>query len=307
MRTFRLMSVRIRLARCSRAAMWCALSLCAMPLNAHAQQSPSVPVLRAVPLIGLLFTTPPIAKAPVAKVPVLSDLPIIGRLYRVEPKTPAQPKVAGSQDSSGQIVSLEAKSATLGQVIELLMDQAHLSYTLDPTLEKIPVGSLKLRKVPFEIALRTLLKSAAGRATYTFEDGIYRILPHENLDVEHHNSVVPNPAIPVVPAGDDAKAGVEVSDTPFLDAGKKVNLELDNVPLSLALKLLFAQAKINHTIVVDPTLLNGHITAHLKNLDARSALEQLLKSAGTGFTYRVDNGVYQIVARPKDNPEGAKP
>ena len=318
MRTFPKMPVR--LARCSRAALWCALSLCAMPLNAHAQQSPSVPVLRDIPLMSRLFTTPPVAKAP-----VLGDLPIIGRLYRVEPKTPAQPKVMGRQEavsppvpaqasgSTQALVSIEAKSATLGQVIELLMDQAHLSYTLDPNLEKLSIGSLKLRKVPFEIALRTLLKSAAGRATYTVEDGIYRILPQENLDAERQNTGVNPPVTPVAPTGPGGfgpfgspggfsspaaparKAAVEVLPSSQAGAEARVNLDMENTDLYDALKLIFTKAKLNY--MLDPSLRSLSITAHIKGLAIHSALELLLKSVDSPvpLTYSVENGVYKIV------------
>ena len=116
MRMFQKTSARIRLARCFQAGALCALSLCALPQYAHAQQANSVPVL--------------------------SRLPIVGKLYRVEPKTPAQPKMVGGQDAGSLLVSLEARSATLDEVLATLMDQAHLSYTLNPTLEKVHVGSL---------------------------------------------------------------------------------------------------------------------------------------------------------------------
>ena len=314
MRTFQKMPVRVRHARCSRAALWCALSLCAIPLNVRAQQSPSVPALRDAPLTGRLFTTPPIARAP-----VLSDLPIIGRTYRMEPKTPAQPKIAGGQDAGSQpvpvevsgsrlpLVSIEVKSATLGQAIELLMDQAHLNYTLDPNLEKIPVGSLKLRKMPFDTVLRAILKCSANRATYTLQEDIYRILSPTVLEMERATPDAYNPDVPPPLAEPGAQSVIGASNTPFVDTRKPVNLELDKVPLGDALKMLFAQAKLNHTLVVDSTLLNYRITASLKNMDADFALRQLLRSAGNGLTYRIENGVYQIISKPKDNAEGVKP
>lgn len=297
MRAFRRMSTRISLAHCSRAAVLCALSLCAMPHNAYAQQTQSIPVLGDLPLIGRLYTTPPVAKAP-----VLSDLPRIRRLYRVEWKTPAQPKVAGAQDSSGQIVSIEARSATLGQVIELLMDQAHLSYTLDAGLEKVPVGSLKLRKVPFDIALRTILKSASGRATYIREDGIYRILPQEILDVERQTPGMPQPS--GEPVG---KATVEILNPALPGEDVKINLDVNNTNLYEALNLIFMKNKINYTL--EPALRNFPITAHLNAVTLRDALELLLKSVNSPvpLTYRVENGVYKIVAKTQDNTEGAKP
>ncbi len=63
MRTFRSMSVRVPLAHYSRAALLCAVGLCALPQYAHAQQSNSVPVLGDLPVIGRLYQTPPVARS----------------------------------------------------------------------------------------------------------------------------------------------------------------------------------------------------------------------------------------------------
>lgn len=307
MRTSRSVSIRVPLAHYSRAALLCAVSLCALPQYAHAQQTNSVPVLGDLPVIGRLYQTPP-----TAKVPVLGDLPIMGRLftnkvYRVQPAAPAQAKKPGKQ-AELPLVTVEARNATLGSVIAQLMDQVDISYTLSYHLEKAPVGNLKLLKVPFDVALRAILKNTNGGATFTREDGIIRILSPSMLDAERQVPGAPipvptpaektaTPALPatVTPTEPVATANVEAPDNSLPGADAKFFLDINDGSLYGALKLLFAQAKLNYTL--SPALRNYHVTARIRSQGFRTTLEALLKASDHPLTYRVENGMYHIVPK----------
>ena len=166
------------------------------------------------------------------------------------------------------------------------------------------------------------MKSTAGRATYTFEDGIYRILPPGDLDAERKDAGANPPAAPggsglfgapgafappEAPKAPARKATIEILAPAQPGADVSMNLDVEGGDLYEALKLIFVKAKLNYTL--DPSLRSLPITAHFTNAPLRVALELLLKSVDSAvpLTYRVENGVYKIVEKTKDNAEGVKP
>ncbi len=205
------------------------------------------------------------------------------------------------------LVTVEARNATLGTVISQLMDQVDISYTLSYHLEKAPVGNLRLLKVPFDVALRAILKNTADRVTFTREDGIIRILSPALLDAEQQpplpvtpaapaeKTATPDVPVPVEPTKPVATANVEAPDNSLPGADAKFFVDINDGSLYGALKLLFAQAKLNY--MLSPALRDYHVTARIRSQGFRTTLEALLKASDHPLTYRVENGMYHIVPK----------
>ncbi len=84
-------------------------------------------------------------------------------------------------------------------------------------------------------------------------------------------------------------------------ASKRVSLEFDNQTLVEALKLLFKSVGANY--VLEPTVMRGasnvRITLSIADQPFIQALESVLAAGsarGTGLTYRLEDGVYTILA-----------
>ena len=77
-------------------------------------------------------------------------------------------------------------------------------------------------------------------------------------------------------------------------SGRIVNLNVDDVDLYTALKSMFNQLKINYTL--DPALKQVRIAANFHNLPGPVALKSLLNASGQHFTYRLEDGVYNIMS-----------
>jgi hypothetical protein len=73
-------------------------------------------------------------------------------------------------------VTLNVESADLYYTLKLLFSQIHADFTLDTSLRGTPV-TVKLTKVPFDIALNAVLKASGQPLTYSFENGIFSIVP----------------------------------------------------------------------------------------------------------------------------------
>jgi len=83
---------------------------------------------------------------------------------------------------------------------------------------------------------------------------------------------------------------------------KRVTLNLDNADIRYALKLLFTNAGANYTL---DQAVQGTVTADLKDVSFRTALESMLRSVQTQsqLTYRVENGVYSVGIKVKPDDE----
>lgn len=73
-------------------------------------------------------------------------------------------------------VTLNVESADLYYTLKLLFQQIHADFTLDTSLRGMPV-TVKLTKVPFDIALSSVLKASGQPLTYSYENGIFSIIP----------------------------------------------------------------------------------------------------------------------------------
>ncbi len=89
--------------------------------------------------------------------------------------TPTDQTQAGSSLPNTP-VTLNVESADLYYTLKLLFSQIHADFTLDTSLRGTPV-TVKLTKVPFPIALNAVLKASGQPLTYSFENGIFSVIP----------------------------------------------------------------------------------------------------------------------------------
>ena len=80
---------------------------------------------------------------------------------------------------------------------------------------------------------------------------------------------------------------------------KPINLDVRSANLYYALTLLFDQLKIGN-FTLPEALKSQEVSARFTQLPLRTALETLLKNSG--YTYKVDAGVYSVVPKEVDAP-----
>jgi hypothetical protein len=93
----------------------------------------------------------------------------------------AQDNTTDQTGASGAVlpktpVTLNVESADLYYTLKLLFSQIKADFTLDTSLRGTPV-TVKLTKVPFDIALNAVLKASGQPLTFSFENGIFSIVP----------------------------------------------------------------------------------------------------------------------------------
>jgi hypothetical protein len=112
-------------------------------------------------------------------------------------------------------------------------------------------------------------------------------------------SVLGFAALPVCAIAQDAGAGN--ADTASNDQlNKPINLDVRSANLYYALTLMFDQLKVGNYTIPDE-LKQREVSAHFTALPLRTALETLLKNSG--YTYKVDGGVYSVVLKAEDKIE----
>lgn len=82
--------------------------------------------------------------------------------------------LAQSDDKSQQKITLELKDTPIRSALDTLFKGRGLNYVIDPTVGG-NVGSLSLRDVPFDVALKMLLKSVDPPLVYRKEGDVYLI------------------------------------------------------------------------------------------------------------------------------------
>ena len=81
-------------------------------------------------------------------------------------------------------------------------------------------------------------------------------------------------------------------------SSKIVSLDIDDVDLYSALRVLFGKLKVNYTL--DPALKQVRVAASLQKVSGQVALTSLLNASGKHFTYSIEAGVYNVTAsQPK--------
>src|SRR5437588_1102704 len=103
-------------------------------------------------------------------------------------------------------------------------------------------------------------------------------------------------ALPVCAVAQDAGADTATND----QLNKPINLDVRSANLYYALTLMLDQLKVGNYTIPEP-LKQLEVSAHFTNLPLRTALETLLKNSG--YTYRVDGGVYSVVVKPEEKVE----
>src|SRR5947209_8648835 len=105
-------------------------------------------------------------------------------------------------------------------------------------------------------------------------------------------------AVPACAFAQDPAGGADTTGNDQLN--KPINLDVRSANLYYALTLMFDQLKVgNYTI--PEQLKSLEVSAKFTQLPLRTALETLLKNSG--YTYRVDGGVYSVVVKPEEKVE----
>ncbi len=81
---------------------------------------------------------------------------------------------------------------------------------------------------------------------------------------------------------------------------RRVTVHFDSVRLSGALKILMDSVEANYTI--NDSLRSGVVTASLKDVPLRIALDKLLEASSVPATYRLEDGIYLFVPRASGEP-----
>jgi hypothetical protein len=134
--------------------------------------------------------------------------------------------------------------------------------------------------------------------------------------MSHRNSVISLAALSLtalgfiaLPLGAIAQdTGTGNADTTSNDQlNKPINLDVRSANLYYGLTLMFDQLKVGNYTLPD-ALKQIEVSAKFTNLPLRTALETLLKNSG--FTYKVDGGVYSVVPKidtPQQEPLPTEP
>ena len=78
----------------------------------------------------------------------------------------------------------------------------------------------------------------------------------------------------------------------------KVTLNFENADIRYALKTLFNMENVNYIIDEDVT---GNVTASLRDVDFRVALDSMLKGVSVPLTYRIEDGIYIVSVKKEEN------
>lgn len=86
------------------------------------------------------------------------------------------PIAARAQDASAlptQLVSISLSNAPVRVALDALFKSANLNYTIDPSITQNV--TVNLVHIPFDVALRSILRSTNPPLQYTVKDGVYNI------------------------------------------------------------------------------------------------------------------------------------
>lgn len=182
------------------------------------------------------------------------------------------------QFSMDQRVVLDFKEVDLYDALKTLFKQVKIDFTLDNSLK----GTLITAKInqPFKVALESLIKASGLPITYSYEDSVMRIIP---------NGDAPFPVL-------KPRSVME-------SLNKPLTLQVENISLAEALKLLFNQINIPYSFAAQDAA--EMIKVDLKG-SGRQVLETLLKSAKTPLTYRAENNTLIIEKRKGVSKEEEK-
>lgn len=97
---------------------------------------------------------------------------------------PAAPVQAQDASMPTKEVNITLNEAPVRTALDTLFKSAGLNYTIDPSVTGLVTVSL--RAIPFDVALRSILRSAEPPLAFTVEDGVYNIHPRvETIDIQN--------------------------------------------------------------------------------------------------------------------------
>lgn len=197
-------------------------------------------------------------------------------------QTAAKPAV-----SSRVRVTIDYKNVPVRDAIDRLFHMGKAHYVLSDAVQGDV--TVKAASVPFEEALRRLLKACHPPLTYTIEKGTYHIRPRPGAVAPAAEAVkpIPTPAptpTPAAPSPETTRVTVDYHDAPIRDV----------------LDRLFRQMHLNYSIDSEVT---GTVTLKVTDMSFDDALRLILRSNSLPLTYSKDSGVYFIKPRAGFAPE----
>ncbi|MBC8139200.1 MAG: hypothetical protein H8F28_25280, partial [Fibrella sp.] len=159
------------------------------------------------------------------------------------------PQMAWAQAAPN--VTVDARDAPLRDVLEKVFRAAKVDFSIDPTV----VGrvTLTMKEIPFEDALKLILRSSSTKFTYTSERGVYLVKPG-TLPAEPLVKPVTAPA---------------------------VTLDMKNVAFLAGLEQIFRTAKVDYSIdpaiMSDASLKQQYVTLKSTNAPFENTLKALLR------------------------------
>ena len=111
---------------------------------------------------------------------------------------PAAPVHAQDATLPTKEVNITLNQAPVVTALKTLFNSAGLNYTIDPSVTGLV--TVNLRALPFDVALRSILRSSDPPLAFTVEDGVYDIHPRvEQIAVSTTGSGTTAPAQAVTP------------------------------------------------------------------------------------------------------------
>lgn len=182
--------------------------------------------------------------------------------------TTLTPQTAWAQESSATLpnVTLNVKDKPIRDVLVQLFSGPKLDFAIDPAVKGTVTMSLK--NIPFENALKMILRQATTPVTYVKEGGVFIVKP-----------------------------GTPPATPPTVTA-PKVTLAVKEVSLQTALEVLFRNAKMDYSI--DPAvqehllLKRESITISANDALFEDALKMVLRFSSTPITFTKEKDGYRI-------------
>lgn len=184
-------------------------------------------------------------------------------------------------------VTITLAETPLREALQKLFEPTRVQYSVLPNVPDVPV-TLNLERRPAALAIRDALRVASVRLP-----GLYLVREGEVYVIALRHV-----------AADPVAAGARLG----LGVGKRVDLDLKEVPLPVALRELFQGSGINY--LIEPNVPNVPITAVLRGVEFETALRLVIRTAATAvphLDYRVEDGACVIGVRPAGAPAAAAP
>jgi len=185
---------------------------------------------------------------------------------------------------------VDVQNLSLPAAISAFMKQAHGDYILDRDLGSgsTSLVTMNLTSVPFPAALESLIQASSVPISYRIESGatgaqVYHFMSKAKAD--HRDDIL--------------SGKIKFTDESLQNGGslaeKNVSLDVDNVYLSHALKVLMDRFPIRYEI--DRSVEDGPITSHMENIPLSNALTILIKASGQSIEYHFQNDVLRFTRK----------